>query len=52
MERDTPHDPSHLVHVETGEHMLFDIYGLAVCPTCRTLWRRDPNVIAMEKQSR
>jgi hypothetical protein len=28
--------PMHLVHPEHGAAMVFDIYGMAVCPSCRS----------------
>ena len=33
--------PMHLVHPEHGKFMVFDIYGMAVCPTCAAIWYRD-----------
>src|SRR5258706_9086841 len=41
-----PHDPAfgnpmHLIHPERGAAMVFDIYGMAVCPTCSAIWYRD-----------
>jgi hypothetical protein len=35
--------PLHLVHPENGKPMVFDEYGMAVCPTCGAKWRRDPD---------
>jgi len=34
-------NPMHLVHPEHGKFMVFDIYGMAVCPTCSAIWYRD-----------
>lgn len=31
----------HLVHPEHGAHMVFDIHGVAVCPSCNAMWFRD-----------
>jgi hypothetical protein len=36
-------NPTHLVHPRTGERMLFDTHCIAMCPTCRTRWRRWAN---------
>ena len=33
--------PMHLVHPEHSKFMVFDIYGMAVCPTCSAIWHRD-----------
>jgi len=33
--------PMHLVHPEHGKFMVFDIYGMAVCPSCSAIWYRD-----------
>jgi hypothetical protein len=33
--------PMHLVHPEHGKFMVFDIYGMAVCPSCAAIWYRD-----------
>lgn len=32
--------PNHLVHPRDGKPMLFDVYGLAICPDCLTGWYR------------
>lgn len=39
--------PNHLVHPEHGKLMVFDVYGLEICPTCRAVWhsRRDNTVV-------
>jgi hypothetical protein len=37
----------HLVHPVTGDLMLFDVRGEAVCPTCGARYRRTLNVIAL-----
>jgi uncharacterized Zn-finger protein len=39
--------PRHLVHPVTGDAMLFDVRGEAVCPTCGARYRRTLNVIAL-----
>ena len=39
--------PRHLVHPVTGDLMLFDVRGEAVCPTCGARYRRTLNVIAL-----
>jgi hypothetical protein len=39
--------PRHLVHPVTGDVMLFDVRGEAVCPTCGARYRRTLNVIAL-----
>lgn len=33
--------PMHLVHPEHGALMVFDIFGIAVCPSCIAIWFRD-----------
>ncbi len=33
-------NPRHLVNPQTGELMLFDIHGKAVCPDCGAVWHR------------
>lgn len=33
--------PMHLVHPEHGAAMVFDIFGMAVCPSCAAIWHRD-----------
>lgn len=48
---DTLRSPLHLVHPAHGEHMLFDIFGEAVCPVCRARWRRVRNQPALVLQS-
>lgn len=32
--------PNHLVHPEHGKPMVFDVYGIALCPDCGARWRR------------
>ena len=39
--------PVHLVHPVTGDSMLFDVRGEAVCPTCGARYRRTLNVIKL-----
>jgi uncharacterized Zn-finger protein len=39
--------PTHLFHPMTGDLMLFDVRGEAVCPTCGARYRRTLNVIAL-----
>jgi hypothetical protein len=39
--------PRHLVYPVTGDVMLFDVRGEAVCPTCSARYRRTLNVIAL-----
>jgi hypothetical protein len=39
--------PRHLVHAVTGDLMLFDVRGEAVCATCEARYRRKLNVIAL-----
>ena len=39
--------PTHLVHPVTGDLMLFDVRGEAICPTCRARWRRVLNVVTL-----
>lgn len=34
-------NPMHLVRPEHGTAMVFDIYGMAVCPSCSAIWYRD-----------
>jgi hypothetical protein len=47
--RDDPifNTPGHLVHPVTGDLMLVDVRGEAVCPTCGPRYRRTLNVIAL-----
>lgn len=47
--RDDPvfSNPNHLVHPKDSTPMLFDIYGIAVCPVCRARWRSDRNVVSL-----
>ena len=33
--------PMHLVHPEHGAAMVFDIFGMAVCPSCSAIWYHD-----------
>jgi hypothetical protein len=33
--------PTHLVHPEHGAPMVFDIFSIAVCPSCSAIWFRD-----------
>lgn len=33
--------PMDLVHPEQGARMVFDIFGMAVCPSCAAIWYRD-----------
>jgi hypothetical protein len=40
-------NPWHLVHLESGELMPFDIRSEAVCPDCGARYRRTLNVIAL-----
>ncbi len=48
MVRDQPNmKPTYLVHPVTGDLMLFDVRGGAVCPTCGAPYRRTLNVIAL-----
>ena len=35
--------PTHVVHPVTGEPRLFDVYGIALCPTCGARRRRVRN---------
>jgi len=39
--------PRHLVHPVTGDAMLFDVRGEAVCPDCGARWRRMLNVVQL-----
>jgi hypothetical protein len=39
--------PRHVVHPVTGDAMLFDVRGEAVCPTCGARYRRTLNVISL-----
>jgi hypothetical protein len=39
--------PTYLVHPVSGEVMLFDVHGEAVCPDCGARYRRTLNVIAL-----
>jgi uncharacterized Zn-finger protein len=39
--------PTYLVHPVTGELMLFDVRGEAICPHCGARYRRTLNVIAL-----
>jgi uncharacterized Zn-finger protein len=39
--------PVHLVHPVTGDLMLFDVRGEAVCPTCGARYRRTLNMIML-----
>jgi uncharacterized Zn-finger protein len=39
--------PRLLVHPVTGDFMLFDVRGEAVCPTCGARYRRTLNVFAL-----
>lgn len=39
--------PTHLVHPVTGDAMLFDVRGEAVCPTCGARYRRTLNVVTL-----
>jgi len=32
--------PAHLVHPETGKHMMFDLQRHAKCPVCGAMWLR------------
>jgi hypothetical protein len=32
--------PAHLVHPETGQHMMFDVHSHAKCPVCGAMWWR------------
>lgn len=43
--RNDPHYrfPTHLVNPHTGKLMVFDAYGLAICPVCRAVWHRPPD---------
>ena len=34
---------TYLVQPEHGAAMVFDIFGMAVCPTCAAIWYRDHN---------
>jgi uncharacterized Zn-finger protein len=46
--RDQPSmKPTHLVHPVTGDAMLFDVRGEAVCPTCGARYRRTLNVVTL-----
>lgn len=36
-------NPLHLVHPVDNTRMLFDVHGEAVCPICRSRWRRERN---------
>jgi len=39
--------PRHLVRPVTGDAMLFDVRGEAVCPDCGARWRRMLNVVQL-----
>jgi hypothetical protein len=43
--------PLHLVHPENGTPMVFDEYGMAVCPMCGAKWRRDPDRCVLVRKS-
>jgi hypothetical protein len=46
--RDQPlMQPRHLIRPVTGDAMLFDVRGEAVCPTCGARYRRTLNVVAL-----
>jgi hypothetical protein len=38
---------THLIHPVTGDRILFDVRGEAVCPMCRARWRRVMNVVKL-----
>jgi hypothetical protein len=33
--------PRHVVNPHTGKRLVYDVYGLALCPTCGAVWHRD-----------
>lgn len=35
--------PTHLVHPEHGKAMVFNAWGLAICPDCGAAWHRGTN---------
>jgi hypothetical protein len=39
--------PAHVVHPQTGEPQLFDVYGNARCPNCGAMWHRRRNEVKL-----
>jgi len=43
-------NPMHLVHPEHGKFMVFDIYGMAVRPSCAAICRDHKGVVLLERK--
>ena len=44
---DRRRQPHHVVHPVTGELLVYNARGEAVCPFCRALWRHVGNIVRL-----
>jgi hypothetical protein len=49
---DPRRQPHHVVHPVTGELLVYNARGEAVCPVCSALWRHVGNIIRLAEESR
>jgi hypothetical protein len=49
---DPRRQPWHVVHPVTGELLVYNARGEAVCPVCGALWRHVGNIIRLAEENR